>query len=374
MLGAGISSLDISPAEYAAVVKRYNLLGDFLDGHWEDSTAANRVYPQGSFALGTVTRRIHHDDDVDIDLVVLRGIDKISTTQSALKRDTGKGLEKFVRSPGADYPNLLESDRCWTLEYPGMHMDVLPAVPVNASGTCIWITDKNVTRWQPSDPEAYAAWFHGLVRPELEAREEILKASGVDITEVPAWRRKSNLQLAVQALKRHRDIYFTGRLDRRPTSIVVTTLAGLAYRQGGDLFDVMRTIVNSMENNVDCVNGVWKINNPAMPDENFADYWTEEPWRARDLLEWIDTARRDVNGIPSERGNYRVLERIGQVLGDRAKSAGARAIAEPFVAGRQAGDLSARRGSGMLIRGPAVAAVSRPVPNHNFHGGVWKSQ
>lgn len=368
MLGAGISSLDISPTEYAAVVRRYNLVGDVLDEYWGDSTVENRVYPQGSFALGTVTRRIHHDDDVDIDLVVLRGIDKSSTTQAELKQDAGEGLQKFVQSPDAGYPILVESDRCWTLEYPGMHIDALPAVPASGSSRGILITDKNVTRWQPSNPEAYATWFHSVVQPEIKGRDKMLRASGVDIAEVPAWRRKSNLQLAVQALKRHRDIYFTGRLDQRPTSIVVTTLAGLAYRQGGDLFDVLRIIVDGLEENIQYINGVWTINNPAMPSENFADYWVEEPWRARYLHEWIDAARRDVGAIPSERGNHRVLERIGHVLGHRAKLAGAKAIAEPLVTGRRSGNLNARRGSGMLMAGPAVTAETRPVLNHNFHG------
>lgn len=374
MLGAGISSLDISAAEHAAVVDRYNLVGDVLDQYWEDSTTENRVYPQGSFALGTVTRRIHHHDDIDIDLVVLRGLDKNSTTQAELKRDTGKGLQEFAYLPSAGYPSLVESDRCWTLGYPEMHLDVLPAIPIGSSGNGIWITDKNVTRWQPSNPEAYAAWFHSVAQPEREARDKMLKASGVDLTEVPAWRRKTSLQLAVQALKRHRDIHFTGQLHRRPTSIVITTLAALAYEGGDDLFEVLRTIVDGLRDNVVRVNGVWTISNPVMPDENFADYWVDEPRRATDLFDWIESVRSEVSGIPTERGNHRILERIGHVLGERAMVAGAKAVAEPLVAGRRTGNLSSRRGSGMLTTGPAVAALSRPVLNHNFHGGERKSR
>ena len=49
VLGAGISSLDISAEERAQVVSRYNSLGQTLSEHWAESTAENAVYVQGSF-------------------------------------------------------------------------------------------------------------------------------------------------------------------------------------------------------------------------------------------------------------------------------------------------------------------------------------
>ncbi|MEW2483383.1 cyclic GMP-AMP synthase DncV-like nucleotidyltransferase [Mycobacterium sp. NPDC049093] len=372
MLGAGIGSLDISRGEREAVIARYKLLGAALDTYWQDSFLENLVYPQGSFALGTVTRSVHRNDEVDIDLVVVRGLSKYSTTQANLKRDTGMGLREFVQHSDAGGPLLSESDRCWTLEYPGMHIDVLPAIPDGKTETGIEITDKAVFRWQPSDPKGYAQWFNDVGHPEWAERQWRLKTSGVDVAEVPDWRQKTNLQLSVQALKRHRDIYFADRLGRRPSSIVITTLAALAYERASvnlgneELYEAIRAIAGGLEDGIDRVNGLWVIENPAMPGENFADYWVDERWRASDLLEWISAVQQDISGIPASSGNDVVLERIGTAFGGNVKVASARAISEPILAARQSGQLRSASGTGMLS---AASLGVRPVRSHTFHGG-----
>jgi len=47
----------------------------------------------------------------------------------------------------------ITDQRCWTLQYPGFHVDVLGAVlDEQAGGTGISITDTEVRRWLPSDP------------------------------------------------------------------------------------------------------------------------------------------------------------------------------------------------------------------------------
>jgi len=372
MLGAGIGSLDISRGERESVVARYALLGTTLDSYWQDSTLRNLVYPQGSFALGTVTRSIHRNDEVDIDLVVVRGLSKHSTTQAELKRDTGLGLGEFVRHPDAGDPFLSESDRCWTLEYSGMHIDVLPAIPDGKTETGIEITDQNVVHWQPSDPKGYAKWFHDIAHPEWAERQRRLKMSGVDVAEVPDWRQKTSLQLSVQALKRHRDIYFADRLHRRPTSIVITTLAALAYERasvslgGEELYEAIRAIADGLAEGVDRVNGIWVIENPAMPGENFADGWVGERWRANDLLEWISAVQQDISGIPVGSGSDVTLDRIGAAFGRNVKMASARAIAEPIVVARRSGQLRSAAGSAML---GATSLGARPVLPNTFHGG-----
>ena len=129
-----------------------------------------------------------------------------------------------------------EGKRCWTLHYLGFHLDVLPALPnLSApSDSAIIITDTEVLRWQFSNPIAYADWFHGVMAKEMEDKLKVI-AKRMDIAQVPDWQVKTTLQQTVQALKRHRDIYFTDHLDQRPASIIITTLAAHAYRGGGDL-------------------------------------------------------------------------------------------------------------------------------------------
>lgn len=373
MLGAGIGSLDISRSEYEAVVSRYELLGRTLDTYWQDSNLENLVYPQGSFALGTVTRSIHRNDEIDIDLVVVRGLSKNSTTQVQLKEDTGNGLREFLGRPDSGSPALSESDRCWTLEYAGMHMDVLPGIPDGKSETGIEITDREVVHWQPSDPKGYAKWFNEVGHPELAERQWNLKMGGVDVAEVPDWRLKTNLQLSVQALKRHRDMYFADRLHRRPTSIVITTLAALAYQRanvnvgGEELYEAIRVIAGGLGDGVDRVDGLWTIENPAMPGENFADYWVDEGWRAGELFNWISAVQQDISDMPTGSGSEVVLNRIGTAFGGNVKLASARAISEPMLAARRSGQLRSAMSTAMLSSTSAGARTVRP---HTFHGGI----
>lgn len=371
VLGAGISTLDITGKEKAQVISRYEGVGEILNEHWADSRTDNRVYVQGSFALGTVTRKIHRNDDVDIDLVVLRGIQAPSTTQADLKEDTGAGLRKFIELSSTK-ASLVESERCWTLAYPGMHMDVLPAVPDTSaergSDDGILITDHDVRHWQRSDPRGYATWFAQVTREEVLLKEAFLAKRGVDVDAVPDWTRKTTLQLAVQTLKRHRDIYFTGRLDERPSSIVITTLAARAYQPGDNLFEVLEHIANSLTDHIEVINGQYVVANPVMPEENFADCWANEPRRAAAMFEWAEAVSRDIKAISSRSGIDNVLKGIGMVLGENAALAGARTLSNPLVEARQSGILRARYGSGTL----AVAAATnttRPVRDHTFHGG-----
>ena len=54
-----IEHLDISPTMYQNAIEKYNHLTTYLEKHGY----AVKMYPQGSFALGTVVRPIHRGDD-----------------------------------------------------------------------------------------------------------------------------------------------------------------------------------------------------------------------------------------------------------------------------------------------------------------------
>lgn len=203
LLGTGIRQMDITSAERSLAVTRYGAVARSLAAHWNTDPHDGLVYPQGSMRLGTITRNFHQNDEIDIDLVARRDQAKESTTQADLKTDTGLGLEKFVLGEPEGDPTLDEGKRCWTLHYAGFHLDVLPALPnlAASSDSAIIITDKEVLRWQFSNPVAYADWFHGVMAKEIEDKLKVL-AKRMAIEEVPDWQVKTTLQQTVQALKR----------------------------------------------------------------------------------------------------------------------------------------------------------------------------
>jgi len=361
LLDSGIAALDITQAEHRAVERRYSALGAAFEEHWEQTRSTNTVFPQGSFNLGTVTRRVHHNDDIDIDLVATRDLGRESISQIELKRDAGRAVRLYA-SDCAPKPVVEESDRCWTLGFSGMHMDVLPSLDDEDRCGGVLITDRNVRAWQRSDPRGYADWFLSQVAPELsELRHEFAK--NTDVEDVPEFAVKSVLQRVVQALKRHRDIYFTNRLGDRPSSIIITTLATHAYAEAGrvDLYDALRSMTKAMPRFLRSDASGWYLANPAQPEENFTDYWNEDARLPRHFEQWIDAAIRDFDAIGAQSGLHNVLPRLGQTFGARAQEGAVRATGGGLYAARKTGSLVAQTAS------PAVAP--RQVKRHGFFGG-----
>ena len=363
LLRTSVESLDISPEEYRLAVSRYEAVGASLAAYWNDSEISGEVYPQGSMRLGTVTRNIHRNDEIDIDLVALRNLSKSSTSQLQLKADTGHGLDLFVKGGPEGSPWKDEGKRCWTLHYPGFHVDTLPALPdEDGSPTGIVITDTEVRQWQSSDPIGYANWFHDVMRTEIEERRSVLSKS-MDVDSVPDWAIKTTLQHAVQALKRHRDIFFAQDLSDRPASVILTTLAARAYRGGDSLYSVLLDVTARMPALVECVNGTLVVSNPIQPNENFADRWRHDPRRAERFFAWIDAAQTDFAGIGSERGIDSVLTKIERSFGYKVAKQAESAMGHGFRGARQVGELGIAAGSGVLLVGGG-----RKVRPHEFHG------
>lgn len=289
--------LDIPDYIYEDATIKYEDVGSWLST--DDSELKKyspEIYPQGSFRLGTVVRPISGKDEYDIDLVCNLELDKEQTTQTNLKKVVGDRLNKRV-----DLNRILkESRRCWILNYPAekgvpnFHMDVLPAICNSEhppSG--ILLTDTELKLWQKSNPKAYAEWFYKRMEVIfLEKRAAFAKSINANVEDVPEWQVKTPLQIAVQILKRHRDIYFEQKPDDKPISIIITTLAAMAYRGQADVYDALQSIVKEMPKFIEQRNGKWWVANP-VEEENFADKWNEYPERREAFLTWLTNVQTD---------------------------------------------------------------------------------
>jgi hypothetical protein len=366
LLGTAIAGFDIPDDVYVRAVERYEHVGAWLDGYWSGSAADGLVYPQGSFRLGTVVQPVNPDDHYDIDLVCRRDLSKDSTSQAELKLDVGTGLRAYVAAGPAGMPTCKEGKRCWTLRYSGepFHMDILPAIPnAEVIDNAIWLTDKELRLWQPSNPVDYAAWFHRRMREEfVKLSEAEAVAKRMEVEEVPVWWVKTTLQRTVQALKRHRDIHFAGRPEDRPASIIISTLAALAYSTGGTLSEVLVDVTAKMPHLVEIRDGVYWVANPVHPDENFADRWRRHPGRDRHFFDWIVQAHADFSGFGEDRGTDRVLEKFAESFGEAPARRVAKMLGTGVTHARDAGAL------GMGVAGALGPAARRPVPKHTFHG------
>jgi hypothetical protein len=326
LLVKAASALDIPDHIYEDATLKYEDVGDWLGAEGSNLLHYSpEIYVQGSFRLGTVVRPITEEDHYDIDLVCHLNMRKEDTTQKTLKELVGDRLKERD-----DLERILEpSRRCWTLEYasgnqmPRFHMDILPAIPNNERRpTGILLTDTELMLWQKSNPKAYSDWFHKRMEIIfLNKRAAFAESIKANVEEVPEWQVKTSLQIAVQILKRHRDIYFQGKQDIKPASIIITTLAARAYDNQEDVYDALNSITRSIEVNwgkagfVEYRNGKWWVANPVDDGENFADKWNEYPERREAFVAWMKKVQGDFFAAAAKQTLNESLNTLSPVLG-----------------------------------------------------------
>ena len=384
-------NLDITPKQHDDIVARYKAVGTWLADEESDLAPYKpTVLPQGSFLFGTMIKPVAEDDEIDFDLVCRLVGKKENWTQADLKKIVGDRLKAHGK-----YEEMLrkEGRRCWTIGYSKetkFHMDVLPAIVSqdyqvllekafsaneyeDESALAIRITDNtadnyesssNPDEWPKSNPFGYANWFRQqaslIIRKAKLFNESVAAAPDFEEDKLP-------LQRAVQILKRHRDILFDGDEDK-PISIIITTLAGLAYNKETDVVDALLNILSLMEDHIkddyDIDRGTWikKISNPVNEEENFADKWPDHPQRRKNFYKWLAQAREDFGALPAQRGLDTIKESLEKSLGSDPVTKAFSNYANKTTKARESGNLYSAAKSGVL------GSVGAAVKSHNFYG------
>lgn len=326
-----LEEIDLPERAYQLALSRYEDLGAWLSRP-ESSLADNdaHLFVQGSFAFGTAIRPVNPDDEYDLDFSckLRAGVSRATHAQKQLKEMIGIELAAYRRARNIQKP-LEPKNRCWRLGYRDelpFHMDVVPGIRADdvwrrelgslmeARGVdamlardvarrALWITDEQHQQyshlspeWPSSNPGGYQLWFASRMAT-ASGLPTVLAEAQVD--PVPVYRSKTPLQQTVQLLKRHRDVMFADNCDAKPISIILTTIAGLAYRHGESLAETMLRMLTALEqvraSHTD------EILNPVNSKENFADRWARPDCahlRLRaNFHAWIVQARRDFGEI-----------------------------------------------------------------------------
>jgi hypothetical protein len=324
-------ALDIPDSAYEKAEARYKDLGEWFD---RDESICSpfgpHIYPQGSFRLGTVVRPVTGplEFDLDVGCRLRWGITKYSHTQKQLKELVGADLEAYRKARQIE-SLLEEKNRCWRLPYKDevrFHIDAVPSIPeddatkallkeamINAGSAKALvesvtslagaITDKRSPDfnkislyWKISNSEGFALWFESRMKLAMQVLEEhALMAKAAKVDDLPVRRWKSPLQQAIQILKRHRDVMFEEAPDSAPISVIITTLAAMAYQGESDVASALERILNDMHVYVRTT--VPRVPNPVNPAEDFGDKWTDPNYAyhhlEKNFWNWLEAARRD---------------------------------------------------------------------------------
>lgn len=289
--------LNLSETEFNKITTSYRTIAELLNENSEIKMYGGvTIFPQGSVGLGTVVKPL--SDDYDVDMVLL--LNNRSIGMKTLKQLVGNVLKNDKR-----YKDKIDEEgkRCWTLNYEGYHMDILPArvdsMPITYKGIdSIEATEFDkinkvyLPNWRKTNPKGYLKWF--LEQCDRELREGIRKFSIDKINEYPV---KTTLQKVVQLIKRHRDLFFATKSNQeqedKPISIIITTLAAEKYEGEQDVLQAIINIARRIKKEVDFI-GVTQIINPVNPKENFADRWVHNPNKKRMFEMWVKQLEMDM--------------------------------------------------------------------------------
>lgn len=341
-----IESLDITPTMFDNATAKYQAIAKFLASKGIDAD----IYPQGSFALGTVVRPVTRAPDVgyDLDLICHLRKDREEQSPGELRSE----VERILK--GSDlYGGKLEScDECITIHYADVGkasftIDVVPAAnesDINKqrlvaksqapmlirSSIAIPMCQEKVYTWATNNPKGYREWFEEINRPFLAAVSEkqrrVLFESNArvyaSIEDIPDSHLRSSIQRVIQILKAHRNVYFS-HLDKgnelKPISAVLSTIVAQVAQPMSpwtSIFDLLKVVLEDFRTyghyrNTNITEKVfaetyvgkslivrrnreWLLENPANPEDNLVDKWNENPDAAQAFFSWIDVAYKDL--------------------------------------------------------------------------------
>ncbi len=366
-----LKRLELDAKDRADAEREYANLADYIATRLDIPRHDVDVFPQGSMRTQT-TIRPRGTANFDIDIVVrLSGPKYQYPGSETMFEEFGRALHGREHLTGEPKPRR----RCWRLQYPNKpyYFDVTPAVPdeLRATGAALRVRDPD-TKWSPSNPEEFAQWF--CKRAELrftfsqkeastvvEARKSIdpLPNGPVGIDDI--------LRRTVQLMKLHRDNFYhyadEKQKEATPISVIIVTLATLAYEE---LWRTRRTtmtspiqvvlaVVEEMPNYIRQEGlGRYRIQNPELPTENFADRWnSDQGARAREFRRWHMRLEQDLEALLTDEYSKSTEDKLRSVFGETGVEAWRDSLQSAEGASPLLGSLVAATGA--QTRNPSIA-------------------
>ena len=152
----------------------------------------------------------------------------------------------------------------------------------------------------------------------------------------------------------------------KPISIIITTIAATLYQEEDNVVDALTNILLATPDwiNRNKKNGLYYIENPSYPGENFADKWNAHPERATAFFEWIKQATTDLAGEDLYKMSLVDMgENVKRCFGEKTSKTVFSKVAEEQRTGIKNGSLKVDTSSGNLsIKGTV------PVPATRHYG------
>lgn len=352
LLGLICEDLQISPTMHRSAEECYLAIGQWLEAEGSPIRLLRpRIYPQGSFRIGTTTRPLR-GEEYDLDLVLELDLGTRTISPLAIL----DLVEKRLHDHGS-YRRMVErKKRCVRLTYAReFHLDILPARPdALQGGTRVQIPDRELHAWLASDPRGYASWFKARASSGLLT----LTRKVEPVPDHEEAEEKTALQQVVQLLKRARDVAYEEEPDDAPRSIVLTTLAGRAFDGSVSLTDALLAVVQGILQATSRTSTALLVTNPVQPAEVLSEQWLRDPTTYARFTLWMRSLASSLETMVGA-SLAASVDAMSGLFGDPATHAALERQASRAEEARSRGALRVARSDGRLTVGASSAALIR---------------
>lgn len=386
--------IQLTETQFNTAVNRYEAVGDWLTRTETTLEKLNPfVTPQGSMLQRTTVRPMRMYKEVvpfDLDTVCRADVNPYSFSSQRLYGIVRSRLEshatyaELIRKAAEEFP---ASGKVIRLAYlaDDFYLDVVPTCrdPEDSAGLRLYMCNPSrwhdytspLQTWKRTDPFRFANWFNDrcwIAKPLMEKRaaSTVVPVPPREPAEV-----KAPLRRAVQLLKRERDVVFL-KDTCRPTSILLTTLAGNHYKGESSLADALENILAGISNEMRNARGARiRVDNPAdliarHSDgvEDLAAPLTAEAYAK--FVTMIDASLQAIRNARRAQGVHRLAPLLSERYGEGIVKRAFNSVDQEIEAKNARGELGTKVGSTTLAAlGTAIGSGAvQAMPKHNLHG------
>lgn len=354
--------IQLSRTAYLAAQDRYRAVSEYVSGPNSPIADLNPyIYPQGSFRIqSTISSRVD-GDEYDIDLVLELDIDPFL--------DPGEALQMVFaaldRGEGSRYHDKCEiKRRCVTIYYSDMHLDLTPAVLLD-TGTprVVSIFDGHPQRkdhWV-ANPEGFARHFENAILPRqlLEVRKAAFEAAAEPVPDQEPLEAKPPRLLALQLLKRYRDVrHGQHGYAKMPSVLLAKLVADAIHVRESSLHATLVDLIDYLVRRLSAQVPLHEVN-PACKEDVFTDRWPGPEGKAQTrMVEDLQFLKGRLDDLTRNTRLDQFKDRLSQLFGERASGAALQSLEEHMQK-----NLGAGRGLG--VSGSLGGLVINPQPGNN---------
>ncbi|WP_412553199.1 nucleotidyltransferase [Shimia sp. MIT1388] len=396
MLAAVAIKIELPPSMHALLSERKAAIEKHLERDGSPLKGKVRLfYQQGSVAIGATIRAKFRFEGFDIDIIV-----ELMTSGMTPWQALELLYEAMRGQPGSRYYNMTErQSRCVTVHYAdGMHLDLSPAELIDE-----WDARRSyIYHSKPEEPRdkdhrvltnsfGFADEYNTTCPVDLSFQREyarralkadrglVVMQKDAESLPVPEHSTvvggKSAVTVALQLIKRNRNIRWASRDGRMPASVMLSCLTLEVAGAGRTIGQNLKIISQHILDRLQCARNqgtLIQVENPRCPGDMFTDRWPEN-YAAQDtmiadmrlFMGQLDVLLDDRQSLRDRRDTLKAMfgEDVGQSVVDDLEQE----VGEAIRSGRHGfGAL------GGLAVSPAMTKAKPVVTPSTFYGTRWK--